>query len=71
VAIGIAVAPLVLLGMANLMRHGVRSDLVLATIVPFVLHAVIMLTICSTRVSVEIIPSLSRSTTETARGNGQ
>jgi hypothetical protein len=52
VAIGIVLAPLVLLGVANLIRHGVRSDLVLATIVPFGLYAVIMLTICSTRVSV-------------------
>jgi len=52
VAIGIVLAPLVMLGTANLIRYGVRFDLVLATILPLVLYAVVMLTICSTRVSV-------------------
>jgi len=52
VAIGIVLSPLVLLDLLNLVRHGLRSDLVLATIAPFLLYAVLMFTICSTHVSV-------------------
>ena len=52
VAFAVVLSPLVLLGLVSLIRTGFRSDLVLATMIPFVLYAAVMLAICSTRVTV-------------------
>ncbi len=52
IAIGIVLSPVVLICLFNLVRSGFRSNLVLPAVLPFGMYAVLMLTICSTRVSV-------------------
>ncbi|HYG34995.1 MAG TPA: hypothetical protein VEC99_09435 [Clostridia bacterium] len=48
----IVLSPVAMISMSVLVQKGFRSDLLVAAALPFLLYAAIMLTICSTRVSV-------------------
>lgn len=52
IAFGIVLSPVVLICLFNYVRSGYRSDLLVPVVLTFGLYAVVMLTICSTRVSV-------------------